>query len=150
MSKVDVFCARLKKGREEGERVAAYDDATGIEVAAPKGNLTWGRGYYLKKIASPALFDVIDRFIVEGHDRVLSQFGWYNAMDDVRGSVPLDITFNAGDSGYLAGFPKMIGWLARQDWAMAATECRVSNPKLDESRYKLLREILETGVDPTA
>lgn len=145
MSKVDVLLARLT--REEGDRIFPYDDATGARVRAPspQGHISWGRGFNLDECGGPGLFDVMERYLVEQHDHVLAAYAWYNALDDIRGSVPLDIAYNAGDAGELLHFPHMIAAFAKGDITVAANECRVADPKLDASRYAPLRKILLTG-----
>lgn len=143
MSKVDELLKRLP--REEGERRIPYDDKTGKSVRAPIGKLTWGHGYFLEEIGEPGLYAVIDRYLASKHDQYLSRFPWYAALDDVRGSVPLDVAYNAGDTGELLGFPHFIAALERGDIATAASELQVKDPELDKSRYAPLRQILLTG-----
>ena len=135
---VDLVLLRLIE--EEGERSYAYDDATGKEVTG-EGNITWGRGYNLKAIASPALFDVIDRFLLDQCDTALRPYRWYRALDAVRASACLDIAYNAGVAGLLR-YTRMIAALTQNDWLTAAKECTTSNPVLIRRYNKLSKMIL--------
>lgn len=141
MSAIDLFLAR--EVREEGERADAYDDVTGKTVAAPVGNLTWGRGYFLHQIASPELFDVIDRYLVGNIEAQLMPHAWYQSLDDPRRSVLLDMAYNGGVSGLLH-YPHMLAAIQNKDWTEAANQCTTSNPKL-QGRYEALSKILATG-----
>lgn len=136
---VQLFAARIKD--EEGERNDAYDDATGKSVRAPVGNLTWGRGYNLAALASPALFDVMDAYLIGRIDAQLSAYAWYQQAGAVRQSVFLDIAYNAGVEGLLH-FPRMIAAAGVGNWTEAASECKVSNVALNTSRYGPLRALL--------
>jgi len=142
MTAIDLFIARERQ--EEDERNEAYDDATGKTVTAPIGNLTWGRGYFLAKIASPELFDVIDRYLVGHIEAQLMPYAWYQ-IDAPRQSVLLDIAYNAGVSGLLH-YVRMLAAISSHDWTEAARQCTSSNPKLS-GRYESLSRILVTG-DP--
>lgn len=143
MNAVDILVGRLT--REEGERLLPYDDATGLLVRAPKGNLTWGRGFNIMQCGSKGLFDVIERFLIEGCERSLQSYEWYRQADPVRQSVFLDIAYNGGVGGLLH-YPHMLAAASAGDWVAAAEECRVADPKLDASRYAPLRQLLKQGV----
>lgn len=142
MNAIDVLMARLTT--EEGQRMLPYDDATGKNVTAPVGNLTWGRGFNLMQCGSNGLFDLMERWLLTQLDTQLQQFSWYVNSGDVRGSVFLDIAYNAGLHGLL-NFPHMIAAAANGDWATASAQCAVANPTLDASRYAPLRQLLLTG-----
>jgi hypothetical protein len=142
MTAIDLFLAR--EPQEEGERDDPYDDATGKTVRAPVGNLTWGRGYFLKEIGSSELFDVIDRFLVGKIEAQLMPHSWYQ-IDPPRQSVLLDIAYNGGVH-CLLGYIHMLAALDAKDWATAQIQCTTSNPKL-KGRYEALAKILLTG-DP--
>lgn len=141
MSAVDVLKQRLTSA--EGERLYPYDDATGRRVLAPKGHITWGRGFNLDACGSTGLFDVMETYFLTQLDGQLRAYAWYTGLDAVRQSVCLEIAYNGGLHGLLA-FPHMLAALARQDWASAATECHVQNPELAE-RYDRLAQMLLTG-----
>ena len=140
MTAVDVLLERLTG--EEGEKLYPYDDATGARVRAPKGHISWGRGFNLDACGSPGLFAVMERYLISQIDAQLQKYPWY-AIDDVRASVLLDIAYNGGVEGLLH-FPRMLAAIARQDWASAATECHVENPEL-AGRYQKLAQLLLIG-----
>ena len=142
MSAVSIFLAR--KTREEGTRNLPYDDATGLNVKAPIGNLSWGRGYNLMKCGSEGLFDVMDTFLVGSLDHQLQAYPWYANAGDVRASVFLDVAFNGGIHDLLS-YPSMIHYASIDDWANAAAQCTEKDPKLDASRYAPLRALLLSG-----
>jgi hypothetical protein len=142
VSAVSVFLSR--EIREEGQKLLPYDDATGLNVKAPIGNLSWGRGYNLMKCGSEGLFDVMDAFLVGALDAKLQVYPWYTGAGDVRASVFLDIAFNSGLHGLL-GYPSMIHFALVGDWVNAAAQCTEKDPKLDASRYAPLRALLLAG-----
>jgi len=139
---IGVLQARLTTA--EGERLLPYDDATGLPVKAPKGNLSWGRGFNLMQCGSPGLFAVMEDYLLTQLNAQLAVYPWYAALNDVRASVCLEIAYNDGLSGLLH-FPMMIAALTRDDWAAAAAQCHVQNPEL-ASRYAALAQLLLTGV----
>lgn len=139
---VQLLLARL--GTEEGTKLLPYDDATGAPVKAPKGNLSWGRGFNLMQCGSPGLFDVMDAYLVGEIERQLLPLPWYGLLSPVRQSVVLDIAYNEGIHGLL-GFPHMISALAAGHWQEASRECAVLNPSLNESRYAPLRALILSG-----
>lgn len=147
MSKVSALLSRL--AHEEGMRLFPYDDATGKRVGAPLGNLSWGYGFNLDQCGSSGLFEVMETYLVTQLDRQLAEYPWYVALDDVRGSVPLDVAYNAGLNGLLKGFPHFISALERGDIDAAVVQLHVADPHLDASRYAPLRSILLTGVNPS-
>jgi hypothetical protein len=138
---IDLTQARLS--REEGDKTYPYDDATGLRVRAPKGHISWGKGFDLEECGSDGLFDVMERCLLQQEERPLLALDWYAKLDPVRQSVCLDIAYNDGVHGLL-GFPHMIAALDKGDWATAAAECKVSNPEL-ASRYAVLAQLLLTG-----
>lgn len=141
---VKIFQGRKK--REEGDKSRPYDDATGLPVVAPEGNLSWGRGYNLMQCGSPGLFDAMDDYLDNALDAQLSQYRWYVLLngEPVRQSVLLDIAYNGGVSDLLH-YPHMLAAIARCDWTTAAAECRVADARLDSSRYAPLRQLLLHG-----
>lgn len=133
MTAVDLALPRLKT--EEGFRAHPYKDT--------EGHLTVGYGCNLDVGITPyAGAALLLAQAQERHDRLM-KYPWYAQLDPVRQSVCLDIDFNAG----LLSFPHMIAALSRQDWASAASECRVTNPEL-AGRYDALSKILLTGISP--
>lgn len=133
MTAVDVALPRLKV--EEGFRAFPYRDTNGLETIGYGFNVQAG----ISKYAATAL---LQAQCEEAHAALL-KLPWYAALDPVRQSVCLDIDINEGEGGLLA-FPHMIAALSRQDWASAATECHVEDPKL-ASRYAALAQLLLIG-----
>lgn len=143
MSAIDTLIPRLIK--EEGVRFLPYDDATGVPVKAPVGNLSWGFGFNLMQCASAGLFDVMARYLLGLIDAQLQPFSWYENAGDVRASVFLDVAYNGGVHGLIGGYPKMIAAAQAGDWATASDECAVADPSLNASRYAPLRALLLSG-----
>lgn len=142
MSAVDVLETRLTS--EEGERMLAYDDATGLIVRAPKGNLTWGRGFNLMTCGSSGLFAVMEHYLLAQLDAQLQAYSWYANAGDVRASVFLDIAYNGGLHDLLS-YPSMIHYASVGDWINCAAQCTEKDPALDASRYAPLRALLLAG-----
>jgi lysozyme len=133
MNAVDIVLPRLKT--EEGFRATKYTDT--------QGHLTIGYGFNVDAgISQGAAGALLGAQATERHQALMG-FEWYAALDPVRQSVCLDIAFNNGTHGLL-NFPHMIAALSRQDWASAATECRVTNPEL-AGRYEKLAQLLLIG-----
>lgn len=125
-----------------------YDDLTGKPVTAPVGTLTWGRGFNLMAIGSPALFDVIQRFLLERIADQIIAFGGYSTLDEPRQSVLLDVAYNEGVAG-LAGFHRMLNAVRSGDWQTAHDELLASKAATQlPGRYATLAQILLTGVIP--
>lgn len=141
---IDYFVARAT--REEGIKQLPYDDATDKPVVAPIGKLSWGIGFNLMTCGSLGLFKVMLQYLCFDLAQNLGLLSWYNQMDPVRQSVFLDIAYNAGFHGLVAGFPRMIAAATVGDWKTCAAECKVVDPKLDASRYAPLRQIIISGV----
>lgn len=142
MNAVDLFVARAFS--EEGVRNLPYDDATGKEVKAPIGNLSWGIGFNLMECGSLGLFKVMLAYLAGRLDADLRSHLWYADLPPGVASACLDIAYNAGEGGLLH-YPHMIHFLALKDWASAAQECTTSNPNL-RGRYAALAEIIKAGV----
>lgn len=133
MSAVDIAMPRLQT--EEGFRPLPYLDTNGLG--------TIGYGFcYSRGISKRAAAALLRAQAQEIHEALLG-YPWYAALDEVRQSVCLDIATNEGLGGLLK-FPHMIAALSRQDWASAATECHVEDPKL-AARYNSLAQLLLIG-----
>lgn len=131
---VDIALPRLRT--EEGFRARAYKDTNGY--------LTIGYGWNVDAGITPrGAAALLQEQLQEAHEALL-KLPWYAALDPVRQSACLDIDVNEGEGGLLK-FPHMISALGRQDWATAAQECHVEDPKL-AGRYASLSKILLTGV----
>lgn len=135
----DLTVARLCA--EEGIKALPYDDATGLPVTAPVGNLSWGIGFNLMQCGSRGLFAAMLRYLVMAIDVQLIAFDWYVGLPAPVQSVCQDIAYNGGIHGLL-NYPHMIAAFAKGDLDTAAKECAVSDPKLDTSRYEPLRAII--------
>lgn len=133
MSAVDVALPRLQT--EEGFRALPYKDTNGFETVGYGFNVQGG----ISRFAAAALLAAQAQ---EAHEALL-KLTWYAALDETRQSVCLDIDINEGERGLLK-FPHMIAALSKQDWATAAAECQVQDPKL-AARYSALAKILLTG-----
>jgi GH24 family phage-related lysozyme (muramidase) len=142
MTAIELVLGRLKL--EEGERLKAYDDATGKTVVAPVGKLSWGWGFNLEAIGSSGLFAAMATYILTGLDKQLQAYAFYK-LDPVRQSVLLDIAYNEGVGGLLH-FPHMLAYLKAGDFTSASAECKIADPRVDAQRYAPLRQILLTGV----
>jgi lysozyme len=134
MSAVDVALPRLKL--EEGFRTLAYKDTQGHTTIGYGWNVDAG----ISKSAAGALLNAQ----LTDLDTALAGYPWYQAANDVRKSVFLDIAFNSGLHGLL-GFPHMLSAAATGDWEVAAVQCQVKEPEL-ASRYATLAQLLRTGV----
>jgi len=134
MSAADLAIPRLKV--EEGFRAFPYTDSVGKSTVGYGCNLQAGLTQHAAEALLVAQVD-------EMHS-ALSVYGWYENLDEARQSVCLDIAFNAGLHGLVAGFPNMIAAIERQDWARAAAECHVQNPQL-AGRYEQLAKLLLGG-----
>lgn len=146
MTEVDV-CFERMKNREEGDKKFPYNDATGKRVTCrPNGNLSIGVGINLEFGLDDTEREFLTMHRLEEHNKWLLQFAWYTALDMIRRSVFLDISFNAGDGGLLH-FPHLIAAAAKKDWVECQKQCHVENPRLDEQRYQPLGKILLTGVN---
>lgn len=129
---------------EEGVRILPYDDATGLSVNAPKGNLSWGEGFNLTKCGSRGLFEVMLRYLVGVIEQDLVLLPWYLNLPDSVQSVCQDIAYNGGIADLL-GYPKMIAAFEAGDLNAAADPCTEKDPKLDASRYAPLRAIIRAA-----
>jgi lysozyme len=138
-----------RPGGEEGFRAFPYDDATGLRVKAPKGNITVGFGYNLDAgiTLDVALYLCTNR--VSRIQLIISTNAWYSGANAARQSVFLDIAFNQGVNGLLK-YPHMLACATEGDWAGAAAQCTVSpsEPVSVQDRYRALASILESGTDP--
>lgn len=129
---------------EEGFKLLPYDDATGLPVKAPKGNLSWGEGFNLMKCGSKGLFEAMLRYLLGEIEAQLVTLTWYPGLPDPVQSVCQDIAFNGGVHGLL-NYPHMIAAFAHGDLDVAANECTDKDPKLDASRYAPLRAIIKAA-----
>lgn len=150
---VDILVARIVKNpSEEGFRAKPYNDDTGATVTCrPSGNLTWLYGLNLETAGSPALGQMILRWWIQTQvETPLLVLSWYTSLDANRASAILDAAYNMGVTGLLE-FHQMIAALALTpaDYVTAAAELMNSqSARQRPSRYKLLADILRTGLLP--
>lgn len=133
MNAVDVAISRLKV--DEGFRAKPYRDTNRM--------LTIGYGCNLEAGLTPHAAEALLTAQADELHTALAVYCWYEALDEVRQSVCLEIAFNTGLHG-LQSFPRMIDALRQQDWATAAQECSVSDPRL-AARYAKLAQLLLIG-----
>jgi hypothetical protein len=86
----------------------------------------------------------METYLLNVLDEQLQKYSWYTGAGDVRASVFLDIAYNSGLQGLLK-YVHMIAAASAGDWAAAAAQCAVADPKLDASRYAPLRALLLSG-----
>jgi hypothetical protein len=129
--------------REEGTVFYPYDDATSLRVRAPKGHISWGRGFNLEQCGSTRLFDLMERDLVMQCEEQIARYPWYQG-GATRQSVLLDIAYNGGVHDLL-GYPHMLAAYLEENWLEAAHQCTDKDPKLDASRYAPLRGLILTG-----
>jgi GH24 family phage-related lysozyme (muramidase) len=136
MSAVDVAMPRAKLG--EGFRAHKYLDPRGFE--------TIGYGFNIDAGISPFAAAALLRAQLTEREQLLSACWWAHALDDVRMSVVIEISFNVGLSGLLH-FPKMLAAIGAKNWDAAHAECLDSDAARElPARYNVLAEILRTGV----
>ena len=150
VTRVDITLARLPTPGEEGFREKAYNDATGRTVTCktmtPAGNLTIGPGINLENGITPEEGRAISRIRLLKMDAALRQYAWYTELDEVRGSVFLDIAYQNGTRGELLHFPHVITAVAAKNWQLAH-DMLIASPigQKFAGRYKPLAELLLHG-----
>ena len=150
VTRIDLTLARLPTPTEEGFRAKAYNDKTGRPVTCktmtPPGNLTIGSGINLENGISVEEDRAISRIRLAAMDAELRRFAWYPELDEVRGSVFLDIAYHAGVHGELLHFPHVITAAAAKNWQLAS-DLLVASPIGQQfaTRYKSLAVLLLHG-----
>lgn len=120
MSAIDLVWQRLPM--EEGRKAFAYNDATGKRVTCqPGGNLSIAVGVNLETGLDDEEIEWLSKHRLQKVADRLAMFPWFQACDDKRQAVLLDVAFNTGVDGLLH-FPRMIAAIAKQDWPTAANE----------------------------
>lgn len=144
MTRVDITSIRLQA--EEGVRAFAYNDATGKRVTCqPGGNLSIGIGVDLETGLDTDEIAWLLAHRLGKTDAALSQYAWYPALDEPRGSVFLDVAFNAGVAGLLH-FTNTIHFATIQDWPNCSAALLDSlAAKQAPNRYAALSQIILTG-----
>ena len=135
MSALDVAAKRLKS--EEGFRSQAYRDTL--------GHLTIGYGFNIEAGITERCAAALMAAQIDEIQAQLNDYSWFNGLDDVRGSVLLDIAFNAGVGGLLH-FPKMLAAIGARNWQGAHDELLDSQAaRMLPHRYQPLANMLLTG-----
>jgi lysozyme len=141
-----VYIASLRLRTEEGVEKFAYNDATGKRVTCqPGGNLSIAVGIDLETGLDDEEIAWLLAHRLGLTDASLRQYDWYAALDEPRGSVFLDVGFNAGIVGLLH-FANTIHFATVADWpncSAALLDSRAARqlPK----RYAALSQIILTG-----
>lgn len=136
-------------GSEEAYREFTYDDATGDEVRAPKGNLTIGIGFNLSSGCPRDLANIIATYFINKNDAQLAKdLDFYGKLDEVRKCVIIDMSFNMGVHGVEA-FKTTLNLISQGFYANAAAQLRKSAwygqvPR----RAEPLCKMMETGQWP--
>lgn len=148
---VDIALRRIASAREEGFKPYPYDDATGLRVHAPTGNITIGYGFNCDAPRSTCFWRNVLSMELSQIDLDLVPFPWYQIANDARRSVFIDIAFNQGVNG-LMHYPSMLHYASVGDWVNCSAECTVkpTEPPGVIARYKRLSDILLAGVENVA
>ena len=149
VSRIDLTLARVPTPGEEGFRSKAYNDATGRTVTCltmnPPGNLTIGPGLNLENGITREEGLAVARIRLAKMDEALREYAWYTALDEVRGSVFLDVAYNAGVGGLLH-FTSTIHYASVGDWANCRAALLESHAaKANPNRYRPLAALLFSG-----
>lgn len=129
MGTVSLNKARRMLAHDEGMKSLPYDDATGLTLIAPVGNMTIGIGHNLN--AYPLSTDVIERIFKEDLVRAeiaacncVSHQVW-NLLSENRRLGLINLAFSLGEFG-LKRFVKMIDGIIKEDWEQVEREIRSS------------------------
>lgn len=111
--------------REEGDRRQPYDDATGMKIVAPVGNVTVGIGY--NSDANPFSDAVVHLMFEEqlraANDTLIRIFGmsYINTLSVNRRIALCSMVYQLG-AGNFQEFSKTIAYLRAEMWKEAARE----------------------------
>jgi lysozyme len=136
--------------RDESERLKVYDDATGMPIgkgAVVQGYPTIGVG---RNLVGLGLTKAESRYLLANDiARVTEEcrrlYPWFDALDDVRQSVILNMRFNMGPK--LDQFVNTLAAVARYDFGEAAERMEQSLwHKQVGQRAVRLERMMRTGV----
>ncbi len=144
MTRIDICTARLLT--EEKLVPYAYNDTTGKRVTCrPEGNLTIAGGVNLEVGLDSEEVNWLTSHRIAKRDTALREYEWYVALDEVRGSVFLDVAYNVGITGLLH-FTTTIHYAQIKDWPQCAAALMNSKAaKQLPARYEKLKQIILTG-----
>lgn len=131
--------------RHEGKETHAYKDTRGL--------LTIGIGRNVHKGSGPGLREEEMEYMLtcdlREYERELgANIGCYNALDDVRKAVLLDMRHNLGLMGLLA-FKRFLAALNAKDYNLAATEMLGSAWSIQvKERSRRLARMMDSGQWP--
>lgn len=157
---------------EEGCRLMAYDDATGLPVppgGVCQGNLTVGVGRDLdtnplnaselaavghdgrtKPITQANAMFLLDNDIAHCVAELNRRAPWWSSLDEIRARVMVDLTFNMG-SGWLSTFPRFLNALRTGEYDDAADDLQESKWYIEVgTRGVRLAQMVRTGEDYTS
>ena len=128
--------------RHEGVETHAYECSEGKTTVGVGRNIDQRGGMGLSE-------DEIEYLLENDIERVIKElaeeYGWFNALDDVRKDAMIDIGFNLGATR-LRGFKRALGAMERGDYKEAATEFLDSRwAKQVGGRALELTDLIKTG-----
>jgi len=105
------------------DQLIKYEGKSSTLYKCPAGKWTIGVGRNLEDnpLTESEMMYLLDNDIFRTANELSDAFYWFNAMDDVRGSVIMNMAFNLGISRF-SGFRKMIRCIVNDDWNGAARE----------------------------
>jgi hypothetical protein len=103
-----------------------YDDMTGLQVTAPKGNITWLIGINLATEGSMEIALLFTRRkLVKIESEILNASGSFQLLSTIRKIVLFDMAYNLGVQGLMT-FTKMWNAIEAKDWSLVVTEMQAS------------------------
>jgi GH24 family phage-related lysozyme (muramidase) len=95
---------------------------------------------FYRSASSPTLpHSEIDSLLIEHltfFDQQLNQqFATYTTFPDPAKLGLLDMIYNLGATGLFKGFPTFMGYVAKQDWLNAATQCHRNGPSVERNDW---------------
>lgn len=136
---------------DEGFISFAYDDATGKEVKAPVGKLTFCIGWNIQdnKATEELAKIILDYFIKNISNILNTKVDFFKSLDSVRQAALINISFNVGING-LFKFKQTLAFIRDKKYTESGIELLDSNAarKLPK-RYSRLSKMLITGEWPS-
>mgnify|MGYP000498076501 CR=1 FL=1 len=105
--------------KHEGLRLKPYLDSVG------KMTIGVGRNLDDVGITEAEAMKMLENDILRTASELNKAFYWFDSMDDVRGSIVMDMCFNLGITRF-RGFKKMIQAIENNDWIKASEEMKDS------------------------